>query len=203
VVAADTIDTTFVLPDADFLVAFRPAQFMASPNSAMYPLEVFSALGLKYLGMDPAGIDEVVAFIKQPANLEPPQYAITIKFSKPFSGANIPQELRTHTQRGEMNGHPYLQSQDPMKPSFYSPDGRILLLAPEMTLRRLLENKEPSQAGRLVTRVRSLPGGSDLYVGVDLVSLRPLIQGGLAMAQMQAGADIPPQAQRFFQAPGL
>jgi hypothetical protein len=197
------IDTTFVAPDADALIALRPGQIMTSPTSAALPIEVISAAGIKYLGFDPANVEEVVAYAKQPADLQPPEFAVTLKFVQPFRGADISPALRSHTQPGELAGRKYLQSPVPMLPSLYAPDARTLIVAPDATLRKLLEKKDPVAPGPLLARVRLIRGHHDLYAAVDLASLRPLIQGGVAALQMQAQSELPPEAMKFFGAPEL
>ena len=49
------IDTTYIAPGAVALVVLRPAQLMKSSMGEMLPVEVATAAGLKYLGIDPAG----------------------------------------------------------------------------------------------------------------------------------------------------
>jgi hypothetical protein len=87
----------------------------------------------------------------------------------------------------------------PGAPSFYSPKATVMLVAPEDTLKRLVENPPASKSGPVIDRVRNVPAGDDLYVLVDLASLRPLIQMGLAQAQRQ----IPPDARPFIEGVNL
>ena len=76
----------------------------------MLPREIATVAGLKFLGFDPADVDEVIAF-EDMMNPMAPGYGLTIKFNKPFKGASIPQEARAHAQLAELNGKKYLQSQ--------------------------------------------------------------------------------------------
>jgi prepilin-type processing-associated H-X9-DG protein len=195
---AGKIDTTYVTPAAIAIIVLRPAQIMSSPMAEMLPTEVATAAGLKYLGIDPAAVDEIVVFIEQPNPAAAPGYGVTIKFNKPFKGSSIPPELRAHAQLSEFNGKRYLQSQHPMMPSFYGPDNKTLVLAPDATLRQLIEF-DGAKSGPIIDRVRNVPAGGDLYAGIDVASLRPLIQMGLGMAQSQ----VPPEAQGFLEAPNL
>src|SRR4051812_43591578 len=50
------IDTTYVTPGAVALVVLRPAQLMKSKAAELLPVEVATAAGLKYLGIDPANV---------------------------------------------------------------------------------------------------------------------------------------------------
>jgi type II secretory pathway pseudopilin PulG len=193
------IDTTYISPGAVAVVALRPAQIMTSPMAEMLPTEVATAAGLKYLGFDPADVDEAIAFVDMSNPMAPPSYGLSIKFNKPFKGSAIPQELRGHAQLGELNGKKYLQSQHPMMPSFYGPNNMTLIVAPDATLRQIVEAKGQDVSGPIFDRVRAAPAGSDLYAAVDVASLRPLIQMGLS----QPRAQVPPEFQQYFDAPNL
>src|SRR4051794_26550335 len=47
-----TIDTTYVTPGAVAMAVLRPSQLMKSKAGEMLPLEVATAAGLKFLGID-------------------------------------------------------------------------------------------------------------------------------------------------------
>src|SRR5689334_13306343 len=52
--AANGIDTTYVTQGAVAMVVLRPAQLMKSTMGQLLPVEVATAAGIKYLGIDPA-----------------------------------------------------------------------------------------------------------------------------------------------------
>ena len=112
------MDTSYVLPRAVALVVLRPAQLFKAPMAEWLPTEVATAAGLKYLGFDPAEVDEVVAFCGMPSvGME---YGVMLKFAQPFKGSSIPEATRAHAQPGEIAGRKYLKSSQPMLPSFYA-----------------------------------------------------------------------------------
>jgi hypothetical protein len=96
-------------------------------------------------------------------------------------------------------GKAYLKSQQPMLPSFYAPDNQTLVIAPDEVVRRLVEAPTGAKAGPVVERTRGIAGGNDLYVAVNVTSLRPLVQLGLA----QSRQPIPPEAKPFLDALNL
>jgi hypothetical protein len=198
--ASGGIDTSFISPGAVAVVVIRPAQIMTSPITEMLPREVATAAGLKYLGFDPADVDEVVAFGDM-SNPGMPGYGLTVKFNKPFKAASIPPEARAHAQLSELNGKKYLQSQhpNPMLPSFYGPNTKTLVVAPDETLRQMVEARGQSTSGPLLDRVRQAPAGSDLYIGVDVAALRPMAGMYLGMAAAQVPDDVKP----FLNIPNL
>jgi mono/diheme cytochrome c family protein len=201
--AAGMIDTTYVSPTAIAVAAIRPAQLLSSPTAELLPTEVITAAGLQYLGFEPSTIDEVIVFVGQINMMGPTEYGAVIKFTGPFRAASINRGIRAHARLSEFAGKRYLQSQHPMMPSFFGPDNRTLIVAPDATLRRLVDAKEQAKTGPLLDRVRNVPAGSDLYLAVDTssTSLRPFIEMGVAQAK--AGRNVPFEAQKFLDLPKL
>jgi hypothetical protein len=186
------LDTTYVSPTAAVIAVLRPAQLIGSPLGQVLPVEVASAAGLKYLGVDPVDIDEVVAFLDL-ANPMMPAYGVTIKFNKPFRAIAIPAERRVHAKLADLNGKKYLKSAHPMLPSFYGPNNKTLILAPDAVMEKIVMSATQPKSGTLIDRTREVPAGSDLYVAVDMVPIRPLLQMGMAQAQ----AKMPPEAKQY------
>ncbi len=195
---AAPIDTTYVAPGAVALVVLRPAQLMKSPIAEFLPTEVATAAGLKYLGIDPANVEQATAFVDT-SNPAAPNYGLAIKFVEPLKGFNPPPPLRAHTQLDELAGKKYLKSQHPLLPSFYAPNNHTLLVAPDATIKHFVEGPAQAKTGPLLDRIKNVPGGNDLYAMVDIASLRPLIQMALAQAQR----NMPPEAQQFVNAINL
>jgi hypothetical protein len=126
-----------------------------------------------------------------------PNYGLTLKFSQPLTGLKLPQEIRAHTQPDKLNGKTYLKSQQAELPSFYAADKSTLIIAPDQTLRQLVANPPKAKTSLLIDRVKKVASGSDLYVVVDLTTLRPFMQMGLA------AAPLPPDARPFADAVNL
>jgi hypothetical protein len=188
--AGGGIDASYVSPTAMVVIAMRPAQIMASPLTEMLPREVATAAGMSYLGFDPADVDEVVAFGEM-ANMAEMNYALAVKFNKPFKASSIPEQSRAHAQLSELNGKKYLQSPIPILPSLYGPRKQMLVVAPDETLRQLVGAQGQPLSGALLDRLRAAHAGSDVYVAVDVAALRPMLGMGLAMA----GGQVPPDLQ--------
>jgi hypothetical protein len=185
------LDTRYVAPNATAIVVVRPAQLVSMPLAELLPTEVASAAGLAYAGIDPASVDEVVAFLdlSSPMGLG---YGLTIKFNEPFRAASIPLHVRPSVQLAELAGRKYWQSAHPMFPSFYGTNRTTLIAAPEATLRQLVDSAGQASSGPLLDRLRDVPAGADLYAAVDVASLRPMIQMGMAQAPAQVPANLKP-----------
>jgi mono/diheme cytochrome c family protein len=197
------IDTTYVSPTAIGVVVIRPAQIMSAPIAELLPIEVLTAAGQEYLGFDPASIEEIVLFVGQINMLQPAEteIGVTFKFTSPFRASSIKREIRAHAQLSEFAGKRYLQSMHPVMPSFYGPDNRTLVVTRDAALRKLVETRDQAKTGPLIDRLSSVPAGSDLYVALDLASLRPFLEMG--MAQAKASGKVPPQGEKFLELPKL
>lgn len=190
---AGKLDTTYVPSTASALVVFRPAQIMTAPMAQMLPIEVASAAGRQFLGIDPADVDELIVF-GDLSNPIAPTYGAAVKFNKPFRAVSIPQNVRPVAQLAEFSGKKYLQSAHPFFPSFYGPNNKTLLLAPDAMLRKMVETSGQPKSGTLLDRVREVPAGSDLYLAVDVASLRGVVPLMLGQAQI----TMPPDAKQVL-----
>jgi hypothetical protein len=196
--APAAINTTYVTPGAAAIVVLRPAQFLKSPMAELLPVEVATAAGLKYLGIDPANVEEATAFVDL-ANPMAPNYGLTLSFVSPIRSSDIRPEFRAHTQPEKLAGKTYLKSQQPMLPSLFAPNSRTLVVASDAALRQCVEPAKGDKTGPIIGRAAKAPGGSDLYVAVSVTMLRPLMQMGLA----QSREPIPPDAKPFLDALNL
>lgn len=192
--AAGKLDTTYVPGSAALLLIMRPAQFMAAPISQLLPLEAATAAGRQHLGVDPAEIDEVIIFADVSNPLAPAGGAI-VKFKNPFRASALAPQLRPMVQLSEFNGKKYWQSSVPMMPSFYGPNNKTLLVAPDPVLRKMVETSAQPKNGPLLDRIREVPAGSDLYLAADIAPLRGLIQ----MGQAQSPRSVPGWFKSFME----
>jgi mono/diheme cytochrome c family protein len=195
--ATGTIDTSYVAPSAIALIALRPAQILSSPLAELLPKEVATAVGMEFANVDPAGIEEIVLFVQLP----PTHSGATIKFTSPFRASTIPPHLRQQAELADLAGKRYLKSTHPVLPSFFGPNNRTLVVAQDPMLRQLIASRDQPKTGTLLDRVNSAPSGSDLYVAVDVATLRPFIEMGLGQAK--GTGQIPPQAEKFLDVPKL
>lgn len=197
--ASSAIDTTYVTPTAIAMAVVRPAQLLKSQFAEVLPTEVATAAGLKYLGFDPADVEELRVFVDQIVPGMPPKYAAILKFSQPTRAANFFPQLRAQTQSVEVAGKTYLRNQDPVAPSIWKADERTIILASDALIRDYITTPNPPNSGALIEHVRQVPSGSDAYVFVEATGLRPLLQ----LPLIQAKSKMPPQFHQFLEAPNL
>jgi hypothetical protein len=174
----------------------RPKQLLTSPIAQMLPTEVVTAAGLQFAGFDPATVDELTIYVQQ---LMPPQVGGVVKFNQPFRAASLSPMVRPYAKLGQLGSKKYLQSANPMWPSFYGTNSQTLIIAPDATLRTLIGSPNPLAAGPVIDRVRQAAWGSDFYMAVDVASVRPMMQMGL----MQVPPQAKDQAQKALEVANL
>jgi hypothetical protein len=171
------------------LIVIRPAQFVTSPVAQLLPIDAIKSAAQQQIGADLADIDEIVMF-GDLANPMSPGYGVTFKFNKPFRATAIPETLRIGTTLSELNGKKYLQGGGPGTHSFYGPNNKTLVVAPDAIMRQIVQSSAESKSGPLFDRVRDVPSGSDLYMFINLSTVGQM----LPMLAAMGGQQIPPQA---------
>ena len=188
------LDLTYLLPQACVVIAARPRQLLTAPAVAMLPIEVLQAASLQQTGLDPLEAETLLLSVEPPL-AGPPNYALLATFTNSVEGKLHPQ-LTAHTQPGQLDGRQYFQSQHPLMPSIFSLDGKTLLVTPDMALQKLVAT-ETSPAGNLLAERLKTAATDDLYVAVNLETLRPMVN------QLMLEASVLPQFQPFLPAPDL
>jgi hypothetical protein len=193
------LDLTHCTDRACAALFVHPRRVLTDPAMEMLPIEVFSAAGLKELGIDPLNVEQLQAFIEPPM-AGPPSFVVVVKFTQPFRGSDLKGQLRAHTMPGELDGKKYLQSQHPILPSFYMAAPKTLLVATDEMLRRIVAGREESASSPLLDELKSA-STSDVYVLVNLDMIRPLVNLGLQ--QVRQLGDVPPPVVPLLEAPDL
>ncbi len=60
------LDLSYVTPETAAIVVAFPRHVLTAPEMEMLPVEVFTAAGLKELGIDPAQIEQILAVVEPP-----------------------------------------------------------------------------------------------------------------------------------------
>ncbi len=195
---AAKLDLTFVSPSALLVAVIRPAQIMAAPVVQLLPTEVASAASREWLGVEPSEIDEVVAFIEFGNPTQPMlgfTYGLTFRFKSQFRAASIPEKVRPMVQLAELNSKKYLKSAHPLFPSFYGPNNKTLVAAPDAMIRKIVEASTLPKTGPLMEKAQQASAGSDLYLAIDGARARGLLPIVLGMG----GVQIPEQAKPLIE----
>ena len=194
----ETLDTTWLTPETVAVGYLRPRQILTAENAELLPIEIFDAAAKKYLGVDAVDI-ESVKVIFEPQNGEEPLVAVVLKFSNPLDFSGLSPELTRHTVPAEQNGKPYLKSRDIRSPGFYLHEETTLIAASEPMLQKLLQQAKEPATSPLIAEIKDRPATDDLYLAVDVQSIRPLIEAALA----EPAAQVPAQFQKYFGALGF
>ncbi len=191
---APPIDTTYLLPQACVVVSLRPQAMFNSKVFKMMPLEVLQAASVQYTGIDALQMDQLLVSV-EPPGAGPPNYTVTLGFTAPVAGKLHPEITKSLEQQADSE-RPHFKNPKPLEPSLYFPSDNMILATPEATLQKFLAGglkaTESSLREKLLTAA-----DDDLYVAVDFVPLRPLVN----MSLMQQ--PIPQELQHLYMAPDL
>ncbi|MEQ8838185.1 MAG: DUF1559 domain-containing protein, partial [Lacipirellulaceae bacterium] len=191
---ASEFDLSYVLSDAAVVIVARPGQVLNSQVMEMAPTEVIQAAMVKETGLDPLKSDQIVISVSPPTN-GPPNYTALVRFTE---AANLQsEELTRHTVMGEVNGKEYWKSQEFMAPSIIQPDAKSFLLTPDYSMQELTKPVRLNGVGPLAAKVAAATKGDDLFVMINTATLRPLINMGMAQA------DLPPELEDLRKLPDL
>src|SRR5690606_38997872 len=116
---------------------------------------------------------------------------------KPFDKSGLSPEITAHTEQAEFNGRTYLKSREPMAPGFYQLNDTTLIVATEPMLQKIMKQGSGPKSSPLLTEIKDRPATDDLYVAVDVKTLRPLI----TMALAAQANEVPPEFQKYLKAP--
>ncbi|MGE0610310.1 MAG: DUF1559 domain-containing protein [Pirellulales bacterium] len=169
----------FIPDDAFAAVVAYPRTMLTQKEMEMLPLEILTAAGLQELGFDPLDVEQLVAFVQQPANGPLPGYGIVIKLAKPVDQEKLIPGLMAQTEPDKINGKDYHRSNSPAMPSMMVPNDKTVVLASQATLEKMLSgnNKE----GKVVATLKKLKS-HHLSAVVAIEPVRDTIQQFLAGA---------------------
>ena len=196
---SNTLDTTWLTPDTVAVGYLRPRQILAAEGAELLPREIFDAVVMKEFGVEAADIDSIT-WIVELSEDQQPLFAVVVKSTKPLNLMRLSPEMKSRTQAAESNGKTYLKGRDINSPSFYLRDDLTLIAASDPIMQKLLERSKKSVTSPLIAEIKNRPATDDLYVAVDIKSLRPLITQVLDAH----AAQVPPQFQKYLrEAPEL
>lgn len=196
--SAAKMDLRFVSPTALLVAVIRPAQIVSAPVVQLLPIEVASAASREWLGVELSEIDEIVAFLEFGNPTQPMlglTYGLTFKFKSQFRAASIPEHIRPAVQLSDLNNKKYLKSAHPLFPSFYGPNNKTLVAAPDVMLRKIVEASTQPKTGVLMEKALQAPAGNDLYLAIDGERARGIVPLLLGLASVK----IPDQAKAFLE----
>ena len=169
-----------MIPDdsAVALICF-PANAMRAPATQMLPVEVASAAGLKYLGIDPADVDILVAAGRFPERAMPTG-ALVIRTTKPIDTDAIPMELTGRRRVDELNGKTYWKTDKGMNWLFLN--DKTVVIGLQSMIKAMASRK-----GTLDTPLKKhLAAGNPQSVNlvVALAPFRPMLNQQLEQAPL-------------------
>ncbi len=174
------IDMTYMLPQACLVVSVRPQAIYNSPTFQMMPLEVLQAASIQHIGVDALEMDRFLISMEPPL-IGPPNYSLLMSFTSDVAGKLLP-EVTKDLEEQIGSARPHFKNLKPVEPSLYFPTNTTILITPEDVLQRFLSGGITPYENNINAKLASA-AGDDLYVAVDVVPLRPMINMGLMQAE--------------------
>jgi hypothetical protein len=184
-------------PDLDYITADAAAGAILYPQSALkrsplaeyLPLEILSAAGKAYLGLDPVDIEQAIAVAELPAGGQPGG-AIVLKMARPIAGNEVLPMLAGMTEEGNLDGKTYRKGKSALNPSIYQTDERTLIVGTDAMLRKVVAAHAAPAEGKLKTMLGRC-GTPDMLLLVMVEPIQPALagmaQGPLAPAMGSLG----------------
>ena len=192
----ETLDLSYVTPEALLAAAARPRRVLTAPQMEMLPIEVFSAAGKKELGIDPLDVEQVMVIVEAP-QASPPGFGAVIRFSKPYQLEDVMMPLTARTVEGDLEGTPYRQGRTPSDPSLYMPDEQTLLVATDFLLRKIVANRKAPAEGPLTKLLAATDTSSDFFAIATIDPVREMLSAQLAVV------PVPPPLEGLKRLPEL
>lgn len=178
----------YVTPGACVVAVIRPKQLFSAPAAEMFPNEVLQATFTSAFGIDPLSLEEAVISWSPPTN-----YAVYVRSQDRIS-LKEGRSTTAHTTPGTLNGKSYLKSNSHFDPSFYAPDERSLLVAPDFIVNQLVSETAPPRPP-VLKNFENDSASDDFHAAINMAMLRPIIAMALWNAQIPkdfaAVRDIP------------
>jgi hypothetical protein len=181
------VDTSYVTADAVVALVGHPRRLLASPEMEIAPKEVISAAGMKYLGIDPLEVEQLLVISMPPAGDNPP-LGIVVRFARPYDRNAILQRFRP-AETASVAGKEYHRSAGPLPLGLYLPDERTVVTGFEETVREMLA---VTKVDTLLTRqLRAADASHDVLA---ILAIEPVRQ---PLRQALAQINVPPPLADF------
>ena len=208
-VASEAIDLAFVPPRAVAVLAVRPAQLLSNPDMQALVKLLNETMGLeKRTGLKIENIEEVkLAITRLPAPDQPfrPEDSMLqiLRYKEPFDWkSKFEENLVGKPVEATIGGKTYYHSDhgdQAIRPAFYLPDDRTIVIGPEIDLQRAIISAGKSKPEWAAEWERSATGQAAAMV--DLTAVNRAIGEDLKRHSQQTAALFAPiweKGQRLF-----
>jgi prepilin-type processing-associated H-X9-DG protein len=186
------LDLSYIPATAVGAAVVRPQPVFTGPGADWLPLEVLTAAGMENVGLDPVKIREAVAVITAKKGPRP-EFGIILRFTEPYSKSALLAKLAHGATEVEVGGKTILEVSDSASPSFFLPDAKTLLIAPEPMLRQMIAAKEVDSPLTKLLAVTDFSSTATAVLSVD--AIHDLVEEALAKL------PLPPAFQGFTKLP--
>ncbi len=190
--AAEGVNVAYIPYDAVAAVVLHPKRVLTSPKFELWPIEVATAAGMQYLGVDPSKVEQAVGVLGMtglPAGQ--PGLGLVLIFAEPYDANLVKQRLGADTTEANYNGKAYFKPKGQSGFGFAMPDERTLLVGTELALRGML--KPPKEPTPLMKLLEDVDTTKTAVAVLDFDTIQPLVSLAL-----EALPPVPPQLNEFL-----
>ncbi len=168
----------FITPEAFAAVVAYPSTVAAMPEMELMPKEIISAAGIKELGFDPLGVEEVILFAESSITQTGSDYCALIRLKNPVDAAKLFPGLSEQLDAATFAGKKGFKARSPEAPSIAIYDAKTIFVGPEPMLLKVL--KPITAVSPLAAKIRALPSKSHATAIVLVEPVREFLTGQLA-----------------------
>jgi prepilin-type processing-associated H-X9-DG protein len=192
-----SLDLSYIGSDVIAAVVLHPRSVLTSPDLDVLPTEVFVAVGMEQLGIDPTQIDQAIGiFSLTGLPIGQPGLGAILRFAQPYDENTVLARLGRETEEATHAGKTYRQSRRKDGFALYMPDDRTLLIGTNLQMKSMLA------AGQVDTRLTKLLKQADTSKNavavLDFAAIRPLATMGLKNLP-----PLPDDFNEFLELPAL
>ncbi len=194
---SESLDLSYIGSDVVAAVVLHPRSVLTSPDLDVLPTEVFVAVGMEQMGIDPTQIDQAIGiFSLTGLPIGQPGLGAILRFAQPYDKDAVLARLGRDTEEATHAGKTYRQSRSKDGFALYMADDRTLLVGTNLQMKSMLA------AGQVDTRLTKLLKQADTsrnaVAVLDFAAIRPL-----AMMGLRNLPPLPDDFKEFLELPAL
>jgi hypothetical protein len=163
----------YITPTAVAAIVAFPRRVLTSSTAEMMPTEVFSAMGIQQLGIDPMEVEQLIGMV-EPPTMGPPAFGLVLQMKNPVGEEKILPSLWEKTEEAELDGKKYQKGMTPMDVSIYR-DGNTIIIAHDDLLHKMLSNNAKPESGKISQTLGRVSPSPDVLAMVWFEPMRPMI----------------------------
>lgn len=155
-------------------VSLWPKSLAAGPSMEFAPLEVITAMGLEFIGIDPLKLERIDVLIGMPGPMGV-QAGALVQSSEPIDLSKLNPDMLSNDEMVDDKGFKYLVMDTPEEVIIHPLNDRTLVIGTTFFAKAMVKN--PSPDNDVASVLAAIKSEQDAMVVLSISSLRPLLEG--------------------------